>query len=47
MEITPQQLIAEAGQLALEVRFKDYIIEDLTARLEEAERKLAEQSAGE
>lgn len=31
MQITPDQLVAEAGQMALEIRFKDQLIAALQA----------------
>ena len=33
MQITPEQLLAEAGRMALEIRLKDQLIETLQAEI--------------
>lgn len=40
MEITPDQLLAEAGRMALELRLKDQVIAGLEARIAELEDRL-------
>jgi hypothetical protein len=37
MNITPEQLFAEAGRMALEIRFKDQVIAQLEARVAQLE----------
>jgi hypothetical protein len=41
MQITPNDLLAEAGQMALELRFKDQAITVLQARVAELEAAAA------
>jgi hypothetical protein len=43
MNITPEQLLAEAGQMALELRLKDRAIAVLEARITELEQRAVEE----
>jgi hypothetical protein len=41
MQITPEQLLAEAGRMALEIRLKDQALDSLAAENSELRGKLA------
>ena len=45
MQITTEQLVAEAGRMALELRLKDQALDALTAEVEQLREQLREASA--